>query len=231
MTSDNALLSLSIIVPILNEEKQLPDFLSHLQEWKNKGHEVLLVDGGSIDGSIALAHRAGFSVISSVTGRASQMNLGARASKGSVLLFLHADTYLPPAADALLFAGLACGNYLWGRFDVSLTGRVFMLKIIAWLINKRSQFTGIATGDQAIFVTRKAFESVAGFPLLPLMEDVALSRKLKQLSAPYRIKRKVVTSGRRWECRGIWRTIFLMWRLRFAYWRGVPAEELAKLYK
>jgi rSAM/selenodomain-associated transferase 2 len=148
-----------------------------------------------------------------------------------VLLFLHADTQLPADADVLIREALAGGSRVWGRFDVAITGRPAMLKLIAALMNLRSRRTGIATGDQAMFMTRAAFEAVGGFPAQPLMEDIEMSRRLLKLSRPACLSAKVQTSGRRWESRGVWRTVLLMWRLRWAYWRGATPERLAELYQ
>ena len=160
------------------------------------------------------------------------MNAGARLAQGDMLLFLHADTWLPADWDwAKMVEQLQHSGRQWGRFSVSIQGTHWMLPRIAWLINLRSCLTGIATGDQAIFVQQTAFFQVGGFPEQPLMEDVALSQRLLTLSPPLCLKERVITSGRRWEKQGVWQTIWLMWRLRWAYWRGVPASELAKEYR
>lgn len=224
---------LSIIIPVLNEEERLTDLLGHLASQCDS--EVIVVDGGSEDGSRQAALRAGAQVIFSERGRARQMNAGATVAQGDILLFLHADTLLPPSADRLIENAIRCSGqnseYAWGRFDVRISGRPFMLRVVASLMNWRSRFTGIATGDQAMFVARHAFESVGGFPDQPLMEDVELSKRLRALSRPICLTDYVVTSGRRWETHGVWRTIWLMWRLRWAYWRGADAAELARLYQ
>lgn len=237
---------LSIVVPMLNEAAALPALLGHLAGWHARGCEIVLVDGGSRDDSVAIARAAGFRVVAAGRGRARQMNAGARACAGPILLFLHADTRLPAAADALVRAALACAPQrpvgasrvraaqagpVWGRFDVRIDGRPRMLRVVAALMNLRSRLSGIATGDQAIFVRRDAFEALGGFPDQPLMEDIELSRRLLRVSRPACLRARVRTSGRRWEQRGVWRTIFLMWRLRWAYWRGVPAERLAEAYR
>jgi rSAM/selenodomain-associated transferase 2 len=159
------------------------------------------------------------------------MNAGARAARGDTLLFLHADTQLPAAAVPLIEGALAGPARCWGRFDVCIAGQARMLRVVAWCMNWRSRLSGIATGDQAMFVTRGAFEAVSGFPDQALMEDIELSRRLGRLSRPYCIAHCVTTSGRRWETRGVWRTIVLMWRLRWDYWRGVPASQLARGYR
>lgn len=224
-------MALSIIVPILDEAAALPGLLAHLAQWRARGCEVLLVDGGSEDDCGAMARAAGFTVLEAERGRARQMNVGAAAAHGEALLFLHADTRLPVDADVAVRAVLAKDRCAWGRFDVLITGRPPMLRVVAALMNLRSRLTGIATGDQAIFVRRDVFEAVGGFPDQPLMEDVELSRRLLRTSRPACLRARVSTSGRRWEQRGVWRTIFLMWRLRWAYWRGVPAERLADAYR
>lgn len=224
-------MKLSIVVPVLNEAENLPALLARLVPLRACGTEIIVVDGGSRDGSSSLVARAGVTLIRSATGRARQMNVGAACATGDALLFLHADTALPPFADRIVSAALDAGPHAWGRFDVRITGRSPLLRVVAATMNLRSRLTGIATGDQAMFVTRRAFDAVGGFPDLPLMEDIELSRRLGALSQPICLRERVLTSGRRWETRGVWRTIFLMWRLRFAWWRGVPAERLARLYR
>jgi rSAM/selenodomain-associated transferase 2 len=223
--------ALSVIVPMLDEAAELPALLAHLAHWRARGCEVLLVDGGSVDNSAAMARAAGFMVVDGERGRARQMNAGAANACGEVLLFLHADTQLPAEADVAVGAALADGRRAWGRFDVLIAGRPPMLRVVAALMNLRSRLTGIATGDQAMFVRRDVFAAVGGFPVQPLMEDVELSRRLLRRSRPACLRVRATTSGRRWEQRGVWRTIVLMWRLRWAYWRGVPAEVLAAAYR
>lgn len=221
--------ALAIVVPMLDEAATLPALLVHLAGWRARGCEVVLVDGGSRDDSVEMARAAGFRVLIAERGRARQMNAGAQACGGAILLFLHADTRLPEAADAMVCAALAV--QAWGRFDVHIDGRPRMLRVVAALMNLRSRLSGIATGDQAIFVRRDVFEAVGGFPDQPLMEDIELSCRLLRVSRPACLRARVRTSGRRWEQRGVWRTIALMWRLRWAYWRGVPAERLAEAYR
>lgn len=223
--------SISIIVPMLNERAALPDLLTHLDALHRHDCEVLLVDGGSDDGSTEWATAHGYPVMRSERGRARQMNAGARAAKGDILLFLHADTRLPGEALRWVEQALSPADAVWGRFDVRITGRSPPLKMVATLMNWRSRLTGIATGDQAIFVRRTTFAAVGGFPDQPLMEDIELSRRLKAVAAPNCIKARAVTSGRRWEANGVWRTILLMWSLRFAYWRGASVETLAARYR
>lgn len=222
---------LSIIVPVLNEALQMPRLLTDLLPLIRRGCEVILVDGGSVDGSAAIAQASGFTVLQSRQGRARQMNAGAKLASGEVLLFLHADTQLPQGAAMLIDQALSGHTSHWGRFDVCISGRPWMLRVVSRCMNWRSRLSGIATGDQAIFVTRTAFEAVHGFPDQALMEDIELSRRLCRMSRPACIGRCVITSGRRWEMRGVWHTIFLMWRLRWDYWRGIPANQLAQIYQ
>lgn len=222
---------LSVVLPVLNEAAGLGTALQALAALRTGGAELIVADGGSSDHSATLARAGGAQLVNAPRGRALQMNAGAAQSRGEVLLFLHADTRLPAGADELIRQALASGLRVWGRFDVSITGRPAMLKLIAALMNLRSRRTGIATGDQAMFMTRAAFEAVGGFPAQPLMEDIEMSRRLLRLSRPACLRAKVQTSGRRWESRGVWRTVLLMWRLRWAYWRGAPPERLAEWYR
>lgn len=222
---------LSIIVPTLNEADRIEEALSALQPLRRHGSEVIVVDGGSDDDTISLATPWADKVLSAPRGRAAQMNAGAAMAMGKVLLFLHADTRMPEQVDRLILAGLVESGRVWGRFDVRIAGRPLMLRLIAFLMNWRSRLTGIATGDQAMFVRRDVFAAIGGFPMQPLMEDIELSCRLKQLSPPLCLYQVVVTSGRRWEVRGVWQTVLLMWGLRLAYWAGVRAEVLARLYR
>ena len=226
--------ALTIIMPVLNEAAGMAAALSSLTRFVNNGAQVLVVDGGSTDATVAIAlgsQPPAITVVHAGAGRALQMNAGAAHANGEVLLFLHADTMLPSHADALVQRALAGGVHVWGRFDVRIVGRSAWLPVIAAMMNWRSRLTGIATGDQAIFMTRAAFTAMKGFTAQPLMEDVDMSRRLLKLSKPACLPMKVLTSGRRWDTRGVWRTIVLMWRLRFAYWRGTPPEKLAQLYR
>lgn len=222
---------LSIVMPVLNEAANLPGTLQALAPYTARGAQLIVVDGGSTDSTVALAHGAGATVVNGPRGRALQVNAGAQQAKGEVLVFLHADTQLPADADRLIARALMNCAAVWGRFDVRISGHSKMLPVVAAFMNLRSRWSGIATGDQAMFMTRAAFDAVGGFPAQPLMEDIEISRRLRQISRPACLRAKVVTSGRRWETRGVWRTILLMWRLRFAYWRGVAPEHLAELYK
>ena len=235
--AERRITSLSIVVPVLNEAHGLVDVLNALAPLRARGVEVIVVDGGSTDGTVALAAPLADAVLTSLRGRARQMRLGADRARGQCLLFLHADTQLPQDADAALAKAVAKAvasspaAHVWGRFDVHITGRSRWLPVIALFMNCRSRWTGIATGDQAMFMTRAAYDAVGGFAHLPLMEDVEMSKRLCRLSRPICLRERVTTSGRRWEQHGVWRTILLMWRLRFLYWIGVSAERLAPQYR
>jgi len=222
---------LSVIVPVLNEAPVLPELLAQLSRLARQDAEIIIVDGGSTDGTAESAERGGFSVLRAARGRARQMNAGAAVASAQLLLFLHADTQLPDEAVKLIAHALEGGRRAWGRFDVRIRGQAFMLRVVSFMMNLRSRLTGIATGDQALFITRRAFDEVGGFPDQPLMEDIEISRRLLALTRPACIARCAGPSGRRWEANGIWRTIVLMWRLRWDYWRGIPAQQLARSYR
>jgi rSAM/selenodomain-associated transferase 2 len=224
-------MKLSIVVPMLNEMQVLPALLAHLRPLLSDRVEVMLVDGGSEDDSVALATLAGLQVMRAERGRARQMNAGAAAVQGDVLLFLHADTRLPDDAVQLIEAALADDRHAWGRFDVKFDVRTWTMAATAFGMNWRSRLTGIATGDQALFMTRAAFDGVGGFPDQPLMEDVEITGRLRRRSRPACIRRPVRVSARRWQARGAWRTIFLMWRLRLDYWLGASPADLARRYR
>ena len=221
---------LSIIVPVLNEAAGIAAALEALAPFRRRGVEVVVVDGGSSDGTVELAGPLAERVLTAPRGRAAQMNAGAAAAHGDVLMFLHADTTLPPEADGLLLYGLADSGRVWGRFDIAIDGKNTLLKLVASLMNWRSQITGIATGDQAMFVTRDAFAAAGRFPDIALMEDVALSAKLKRIGRPLCLAARVCVSGRRWTTHGVLRTILLMWRLRLAYRLGAEPAALARRY-
>ncbi len=220
---------ISIVIPVLNEAEAVDELLASLAPLRRRGIEVIVVDGGSTDGTPARARPHADRVIAAARGRAHQMNAGADAARGDVLLFLHADTRLPADADRLIGQALADGH-AWGRFDVAIEGRHPLLPLVARLMNLRSRLTGIATGDQAIFVRRATFAACGGFPPIPLMEDIALSRALGRLGPPACLRTRVRTSGRRWDSRGFWRTVLLMWRLRAAYFFGATPARLARRY-
>ena len=218
---------LALIIPTLNEAARIRAALEALAPLRARGHEVIVVDGGSLDATVRLATRYADQVIEASRGRAHQMNAGARVASGEILLFLHADTRLPEAADLLVTRALQESGRCWGRFDVQIGSRHPLLKIVGCAMNLRSRLTGIATGDQAIFVRRDAFP---GFPEIALMEDIAFSRAMKRRGRPACLRERVSTSGRRWEARGVLRTIVLMWRLRLLYALGVAPQRLAREY-
>ena len=221
---------LSIILPVLNEGERIAAALDRLRDLRALGVEVIVVDGGSRDATVQRARMRADHVISAPRGRAPQMNAGAAKASGDVLLFLHADTRLPDDADHLVLDGLARSERAWGRFDVRIEGTHPLLSMIAGTMNIRSRITGIATGDQAIFARRTGFDAVGGFPTIPLMEDIALSQRLKRISRPLCLRECVITSGRRWEANGVLPTVLLMWRLRLAFFFGADPKQLARRY-
>jgi rSAM/selenodomain-associated transferase 2 len=224
-------MSVSIIVPVWQEAEVIEDSLRALEPLRRSGHEVLVVDAGSPDGTARKAAPLCDRVIESGKGRAAQMNAGAGAARGNLLLFLHADTQLPERALAELRNFYTHSERSWGRFDVRLNGSRVMFRVIAWFMNRRSRLTGICTGDQALFVRRDVFEVLGGFREMPLMEDVEITSRLRLVSRPFCIRAPVVTDSRRWEQEGIWRTILLMWWLRWRYWRGESPQSLVNSYR
>lgn len=222
---------LSVIIPALDEGGTLAMHLASLAPFRERGVEVIVVDGGSSDATLAAARGGADRLVVAPRGRARQMNAGAAVAKAPVLLFLHADTRLPANADHLILEKLSSTCLGWGHFDVRIDGASRWMPVIAWMMNVRSRATGIATGDQAMFVTRRAFDAVGGFPDQPLMEDVELSSRLLRRERPLCVRRPVVTSGRRWDTRGVWRTIVLMWWIRLLYCLGVSPHRLERLYR
>ncbi len=221
---------LSVVIPALDEAPGIVATLTALQPLRGRGHEVIVVDGGSRDATLDLARPLADRAFAAASGRSRQMNAGARAADGDTLLFLHADSVLPADADRAIERARA-QNRRWGRFDVAIDGRATILPLVAFMMNLRSRLTGIATGDQGIFVDKSLFADVGGYPDIPLMEDVALSKVLKRRGGrPACLVSRIVTSGRRWETRGPWRTIVNMWRLRLAYALGADPEHLARRY-
>lgn len=221
-------MQLSFIIPVYNEVKNLEPLIAEINVLEMAGHEVIVVDGGSQDATLTTLQAVGKKVISSAQGRARQMNAGASLAVGEVLVFLHADTTLPVDAAALIVRAIQ--QRPWGRFNVVLSGEALIYRVIAAMMNLRSCLTGIATGDQCIFITRQLFETVGGYQAIPLMEDIYLSKSLKKFSRPFCIKSRVVTSSRRWQQHGVVQTILLMWFLRLAYYLGVSPQRLHNLY-
>jgi rSAM/selenodomain-associated transferase 2 len=218
-------MKISVIIPVLNEETAIRKMLPEIQWIRESGSELIVVDGGSADDSVSLAEKYSDAVIVSTKGRAAQMNAGAKIATGDILLFLHIDTVLSPDSLNHILTSINCvkgknniqGKRAWGRFDVRLSGSHFMFRIIEAMMNWRSRITGIATGDQAIFITKELFEH-------------EISRRLKKICKPVCIQERVIASSRRWEVSGIYRTVFLMWRLRLSYWLGVDPVRLVKEY-
>jgi rSAM/selenodomain-associated transferase 2 len=221
---------LSIIMPVLDESEGIAAALDALSDLRALGVEVIVVDGGSRDATVQRARLRVDHVISAPRGRALQMNAGAAKASGDVMLFLHADTRLPTDAEHVVLNGLQRSGRAWGRFDVRIDGRHPLLTVVGWLMNARSRLTGIATGDQAMFVRREVFQAAGGFAPIPLMEDIALSKRLKRASRPLCLRQLVVTSARRWERNGVLATVLLMWRLRLAYFLGADPVELSRRY-
>jgi rSAM/selenodomain-associated transferase 2 len=221
-------MQLSIVIPVLNEAAGIDAMLLRLAPLRRDGAQIIVVDGGSEDDTAALAGAHADIVLPSPRGRALQMHAGALAASGDALLFLHADTMLPPDAGELVAQALQ--SHAWGRFDVALDGDQPVYRVIAAMMNLRSRLTSIATGDQAIFMRRDFYHVAGGFPPLALMEDIAFCKRAGRLARPACLRDKVVTSARRWEKNGIWRTVLLMWRLRLAYFLGADPETLAYRY-
>lgn len=221
--------ALCIVVPVLDEADSLGDRLLQLQQFRGRGARVVVVDGGSHDNTLEIARHHADLAFRAPRGRGAQMNAGAAACPADVLLFLHADTRLPDNADALIESAML-GRCAWGRFDVRIDSRRPALRFVEGAMNLRSRWTGIATGDQALFVRHDLFCAVAGFPDIPLMEDIAMSRMLLRHGSPACLKERVTTSARRWERHGVLRTILLMWRLRAAYFLGANPARLALKY-
>jgi rSAM/selenodomain-associated transferase 2 len=220
----------SVVVPTLDEAANIAGALADVAV-RCPGAEVLVVDGGSRDGTPDIAARSpGVRVLASPPGRARQMNAGARAASGQILLFLHADTRLPDGASALVAGAMARPGTVGGRFDVSFDSPRRALRMVAFFMNLRSRWTGISTGDQAIFVRRDIFAALGGYAEIPLMEDVELSGRLRRTGRLAPLRARVVTAARKWEREGTWRTIGLMWTLRLLYFFGADPARLHRMY-
>ncbi len=216
----------------MNEATRVPQLFEELEQLRQSNCEIIIVDGGSTDNSVEIAENTGFRVEKTTRGSAHQMNVGAEKASGSALLFLHADTQLPDTADLLIKKVFSDNpSSCWGYFRIRIGGHSKLLCIVGFMMNLRSYLTNIITGDQVIFVKKEAFLKAGCFPEQLLMEDIELSKRLCKLSRPSCINYHVITSGRSWELYGVWQTIFLMWRLRWDYWRGIPANQLAEKYQ
>jgi rSAM/selenodomain-associated transferase 2 len=226
---------LAVIVPALNEASSIGDALAALAPLRARGAAVIVVDGGSADETVARARPLADGVLGAARGRALQMNAGARhaldAHAADAVVFVHADTRLPADADRAIAAACAGRTLAWGRFDVRIDGRGAALAVVGAAMNLRSRLSGICTGDQCLFATRALFESLGGFAPLPLMEDIEFSRRARRIAPPIALRARAVTSGRRWERRGVARTVLLMWRLRCAYFLGADPARLAASYR
>jgi len=225
-------LKLSIIIPCLNEAEHITQTLLKLQELRNQGHEVILCDGGSRDKTLQLAKNLVDHILNTQAGRAKQMNAGSKLATGDILCFLHADTIIPADFANLITGTLSDSDRIWGRFDIRLSNTSLTYKVIAWFINKRSCISGVATGDQGIFIINNKFLKLNGYTDIPIMEDIELSKRLLKISRPICITKSfLITSSRRWEKNGIIKTVLLMWRLRLGYFLGASPTKLAKAYK
>ncbi|MEE9552141.1 MAG: TIGR04283 family arsenosugar biosynthesis glycosyltransferase [Gammaproteobacteria bacterium] len=221
---------ISIIIPTLNEEKQIERCLASVRALHSRGHEIIVVDGGSEDETCSQVKDLADKIIPHSRGRATQMNVGAHAACGEIFIFLHADTCLPDDADTYINDELNEDIEFWGRFNVRLSGRHWLFRIIEICMNMRTRITGIVTGDHAIFMSKTLYNNVGGFPEIALMEDIAISSKLKHIVHPVCLKQSVVTSSRRWEENGIIKTILKMWWLRLAFFLGSDPLTLARQY-
>jgi len=223
--------TLSIIIPALDEAEALPRLLEQLAPARERGAEIIVVDGGSSDDTVALAEAAGARMVHAERGRAQQLQAGIDASAGEALWLLHADSDIDPFADQHIVWNLAEYGRLWGWFSLRLDSRQWLLRVVARAINIRSRLSGIATGDQGIFVLRAALERSGGVPMQPLMEDVELCVRLNELGPPQVLLKRITSSARHWQRRGVLPTILLMWRLRLAYAMGADPADLAKRYR
>ncbi len=229
LTESGDSLPLSIVIPVLNEAEEIYPCLRRLQGLRKEGAQIIVVDGGSVDDTIAVATPLADRVMSSEKGRARQMNTGAGESTRDWLLFLHADTRLPAnLSDIMVVWGFSPS--VWGFFGIKVRGAPLLLRVVQWFMNRRSYLTSISTGDQCQFVKRDVFEQIGGFADIPLMEDIELSKRLKRQSRPLYVNAKAETSGRKWKREGVFPTVFLMWRLRWAYFFGVSPQILEQRY-
>ena len=222
--------TISVVLPVRNEAGLIREQLQRLQCYRAKGHEVIVIDGGSVDATVEQTEGLVDRCEVSAAGRSNQMNHGASDAKGDILLFLHADTELPINADECICTALTAQDSRWGWFDIKLSKPQLAFRVVATMMNLRARLTSVSTGDQALFVERGLFQEVGGFPPLALMEDIAISKVLRRRGSPARPVGLVTTSSRRWEEKGLILTILLMWRLRFLYFFGVKPQRLRDMY-
>ena len=222
--------TISVVLPVRNEARLIREQLQRLQCYRAKGHEVIVIDGGSVDATVEQTKGLVDRCEVSAAGRSNQMNHGASQAKGDILLFLHADTELPINADECISNALSGQDSRWGWFDVTLSKPRLTYQVVALMMNLRARLTSVSTGDQALFVERELFQEVGGFAPLALMEDIAISKVLRRRGSPARPAGLVTTSSRRWEENGLISTVLLMWRLRFLYFMGVKPQTLAEMY-
>ena len=223
--------TLSIIIPALNEAHRIESTLTSLAPARERGAQVVVVDGGSEDATVSIALRWADVVRRAPRGRASQLNAGAEGATGEILWFLHADSLPPAHGDIALVDAIGERAMAWGRFDVKIESGRRSLGIVAAMMNLRSRATGIATGDQGLFATRALFEYAGGFAPQGLMEDIEFCRAARRIALPINLRARIITSGRRWEQYGVARTVLLMWALRLAYFLGADPDSLAARYE
>jgi rSAM/selenodomain-associated transferase 2 len=221
---------LSIIVPVHNHARSIGQILAALKPFRDRNAEIIVVDGGSADNTVALARPLADQVIQSPPGLGRQMNEGAKVASGFIFLFLHPETQLPDDADTQVMYGRARDTAVWGRFDLRLTGRHMLLPLVARYLNWRSRVSGIATGEQAIFVQRETFFRVGGYSHIPVLEDVELSERLREISPPICVTSRVTVPGDRYDRDGVWTTLRRITAMRWRYRMGVKPERLAKRY-
>jgi rSAM/selenodomain-associated transferase 2 len=221
---------LSIIVPVHNQARSIGAILHALKSFRDRGAEIIVVDGGSNDDTAMLARPLADQVIRSPRGLGLQMNEGAKVANGFIFLFLRPETKLPPDADTQVMYGRSRDTSVWGRFDLRLAGRHMMLPLAARYLNWRSRMSGIASGEQAIFVQREAFFRIGGFRHMPVMEDVDLCQRLKAISPPICVASRVTAPGERFDRDGMWKTLRAMWAMRMRYRMGAKPDDLAKRY-
>ena len=221
---------LSIVIPTLNEYLYITNHQAYFKSLIKQGHEIIIVDGGSVDGTVESVQKIGCKCLSTKASRGYQLHAGACASTHNVLVFLHADTLLPPTVEEIINTSLSNSNSSWGRFNVTFSKNNFIFKILAWFMNKRSCLTGIVTGDHTLFIKRDTYFNCGGFSDIPIMEDIEISRRLKKHSDPICLSNSVITSSRKWEKQGIAKTILMMWALRAKFYFGVSAEKIVEQY-